>query len=139
MLASYRIVRHVLFFGKGRGRGSRKSENLFNFGTYFESLREGDQFRHPPEDCQTNAKGVSQAREFLHFTRRFEMFGEIVSTTRVEVTIQKNSHTCHHLKRGVASWLRNCGWVRVPPDPRRTLLGVAATHSSTHGRVTKNL
>ena len=39
-----------------QGRAGRRSKNysLHNTGTQLESLPEGRQFRHPPEDCETN-------------------------------------------------------------------------------------
>ena len=46
---------------QGTGRGRLKKLNLFCFGTRVESLREGHQFRHPPEDCATNAQESSRS------------------------------------------------------------------------------
>ena len=142
MLTSYQRTSIWESFGtfcfSGRDGEVEKVKIYSTLGHALKAFGMATNFGTLPKTVRQMQRRVSQARQFWHFTRGFEMFGEMVSTTRVEVTIQKNSHTCHDLKRGVASWLRNCGWVRVPPDPRRTLRGRGTTPSRRCGHTFLN-
>ena len=148
MLTSYQRTSIWESFGtfcfSGRDGEVEKVKIYSTLGHALKAFGRATNFGTLPKTVKQMQRRVSQAREFWHFTRGFEMFGRwcqqlgsrsrYKKTATLVTTLNEAWQVGSEIAGGLESLL-----IPVDGDEAQRLLGVAATHSSTHGRVTKNL
>ena len=149
MLASYQRTSigetyGTLYFSGREGDGEIKKVKIYStLGHALKAFGRATNFGTRPKTVRQMQRRVSQAREFLHFSHGFDMFGEIVTKTRVKVTIKKTATTLNKAWQVGTEIVCGCDALLIPVGPygdeAQLVLDIAATHSSTHGRVTRRL